>query len=130
MSNKEMNKTDKMRKLFANKALDVEEMENVAGGSADQVADDSRFLNVLLRGHPAQCDRYGEKKIKLDYANNDRRFAEIEAAWKVCGVEAKVKKSYANHYYIDGFEVTQSQAMNHAMKVMGKKLKKSDWYWD
>ena len=130
MSNKEMNKTDKMRKLFANKALDVEEMENVAGGSYDQTADDSRFLNVLLRGHPAQCDRYGEKKIKLDYANNDRRFAEIEAAWKVCGVEAKVKKSYANHYYIDGFEVTQSQAMNHAMKVMGKKLKKSDWYWD
>jgi hypothetical protein len=127
---KEMNKTEKMRKLFANKALDVEEMENVAGGSADQVADDSRFLNVLLRGHPAQCDRYGEKKIKLDYANNDRRFAEIEAAWKVCGVEAKVKKSYANHYYIDGFEVTQSQAMNHAMKVMGKQLKKSDWYWD
>ena len=36
MSNKEMNKTDKMRKLFANKALDVEEMENVAGGSYDQ----------------------------------------------------------------------------------------------
>ena len=130
MSNKEMNKTEKMRKLFANKALDVEEMENVAGGSYDQTADDSRFLNVLLRGHPAQCDRYGEKKIKLDYANNDRRFAEIEAAWKVCGVEAKVKKSYANHYYIDGFEVTQSQAMNHAMNVMGKKLKKSDWYWD
>ena len=130
MSNMEMNKTDKMRKLFANKALDVEEMENVAGGSADQTADDSRFLNVLLRGHPAQCDRYGEKKITLDYANNDRRFAEIEAAWKVCGVEAKVKKSYANHYYIDGFEVTQSQAMNHAMNVMGKKLKKSDWYWD
>ena len=130
MSNMEMNKTDKMRKLFANKALDVEEMENVAGGSYDQTADDSRFLNVLLRGHPAQCDRYGEKKIKLDYANNDRRFAEIEAAWKVCGVEAKVKKSYANHYYIDGLEVTQSQAMNHAMNVMGKQLKKSDWYWD
>ena len=74
---KEMNKTDKMRKLFANKVLDVEEMENVAGGSADQVADDSRFLNVLLRGHPAQCDRYGENKIEFDYASNDRRFAEI-----------------------------------------------------
>ena len=62
---KEMNKTEKMRKLFADKALDTEEMENVAGGSYDQTADDSRFLNVLLRGHPAQCDRYGEKRLEL-----------------------------------------------------------------
>ena len=128
---KEMNKTDKMRKLFANKALDVEEMENVAGGSADQVADDSRFLNVLLRGHPAQCDRYGEYKIAFDYANNDRRFAEIKAAWNACGVDlAYVDAENANSYYIGDQEVTQRQARQHAMNVMGKQLKVSDWYWD
>ena len=34
-------KTDKMRKLFAEKALDTEQMENVAGGTAHQTADDA-----------------------------------------------------------------------------------------
>ncbi|MBR5909851.1 MAG: hypothetical protein IKZ66_07790, partial [Schwartzia sp.] len=60
---KEMSKTEKMRKLFANKALSAEDMDDVAGGTTQELADDSRFLNVLLRGHPAQPDRYGEEKI-------------------------------------------------------------------
>ena len=127
---KEMNKTEKMRKLFADKALDTEEMENVAGGSYDQTADDSRFLNVLLRGHPAQCDRYGETKLQLDYANNSSRFAEIEAAWAACGVSAKIKGGNANYYYINGKEVTQGMARLHAMETIGKGLSLSDWYWD
>ena len=43
-------KTEKMRKLFASKALDVEELDGVAGGTRHETADDSRFLNVLLQG--------------------------------------------------------------------------------
>ena len=128
---KEMSKTEKMRKLFANKALDVEQMDDVAGGSYHELADDSRFLNVLLRGHPAQPDRHGERKLELDYANNGSRYAEIRAAWKACGVNLKsIGESMENRYYIDGRRVTQAEARSHAMNVMGKQLKRSDWYWD
>ena len=129
---KEMSKTEKMRKLFANKALDVEDMDNVAGGSYHELADDSRFLNVLLRGHPAQPDRHGERKLELDYANNGSRYAELRAAWEACGVHLhQINETKGNRYVLhSGREVTREQAMNHAMKVMGKKLKKSDWYWD
>ena len=125
-------KTEKMRKLFANKALDVEEMDNVAGGSYHELADDSRFLNVLLRGHPAQPDRHGERKLELDYANNSSRYAEIRGAWDACGVRLqKIDETGGNRYVLhSGREVTREQAMNHAMNVIGKQLKKSDWYWD
>jgi len=129
---KEMSKTEKMRKLFANKALDVEEMDNVAGGSYHELADDSRFLNVLLRGHPAQPDRHGERKLELDYANNGSRYAELRSAWEACGVHLhKIDETGGNRYVLhSGREVTREQAMNHAMNVIGKQLKKSDWYWD
>ncbi len=126
---KEMSKTEKMRKLFADKALDTEQMDDVAGGTYHETADDSRFLNVLLQGHPAQPDRYGERKLDLDYANNASRYAEIRAAWNACGVHLQyigtVEKD--NVYYIGNKEVTQEQARQHAMNVMGRQLKKSDW---
>ena len=130
---KEMSKTEKMRKLFANKALDVEEMDDVAGGTTQELADDSRFLNVLLRGHPAQPDRYGEEKINYDVANNSSRIAEVKAAWAACGVTLKEASAGAfgkkNVYYYNGEEVTRAYAMQRAMYNIGNHLDKSDWYW-
>ena len=129
---KEMSKTEKMRKLFANKALSAEDMDDVAGGTTQELADDSRFLNVLLRGHPAQPDRHGERKMDYDTLGNASRYAEIRAAWNACGVHLQyigtVEKD--NVYYIGNKEVTQEQARQHAMNVMGRQLKKSDWYWE
>ena len=130
---KEMSKTEKMRKLFANKALSAEDMDDVAGGTTQELADDSRFLNVLLRGHPAQPDRYGEEKINYDVANNSSRIAEVKAAWAACGVTLKDASAGAfgkkNVYYYNGEEVTRAYAMQRAMSHMGKFLEKSDWYW-
>ncbi len=128
-------KTDKMKKLFADKTLDAEQMEDVAGGTYYETADDSRFLNVLLRGHPAQCDRYGERRLRLGntaYENNayDEKVAEIEAAWKAVGVDCVLNAKHGNSYRVNGRLCTQENAMAHAMKVMGKELKRSDWYWD
>ncbi|MBQ7515669.1 MAG: hypothetical protein IJS96_05250 [Schwartzia sp.] len=129
-----MNQTDKMRKLFAEKALSVDEMEAVAGGAlahCGSVADDSRFLNVLLGGNV--CDRYGE-----EYAGD--HIEEIRKAWSTVGVELEI-----NYYYnradgvplggtcchkINGEYVNAETAYRHAMKVTGKNLKPSDWYWD
>ncbi len=123
-------KTEKMRKLFADKQVSAEELENVAGGTKDQIADDSCFLNILLLGHPAQCDRYGSAKLKYDIANNPSRYKEIRNAWAACGVEVTMHADRGNEYRADGKYLSQSQAMDYAMKRMGKMMKKSDWYWE
>ena len=44
-------------KLKDENKLTEDELEQVAGG--DMLANDSRFLNVLLRGCAGQCGRYG-----------------------------------------------------------------------
>ncbi len=130
-----MNQTEKMRKLFAEKALSVNEMEAIVGGAlahCDSLADDSRFLNVLLGGNV--CDRYGET-----YAG--QHYKEIQSAWKVVGVDINIEDAYLNRadgvplgysysYKINGQYVDPEDAYRHAMKVTGKNLKPSDWYWD
>ncbi len=127
MMAKEMNKTDKMRKLFADKQVSAEQLENVAGGFHNETADDSRFLNVLLRGRPGQCDRYGEARCYC----SPEICEEISAAWASVGVTVITHQtSYNNEYSINGKEVTRDQAWAHAQQVVGKTLKKSDWYWD
>ena len=131
---KEMSKTEKMRKLFASKTLDAEEMDAIAGGTYGEIADDSRFLNVLLRGHPLQPERVGKTRLQLGntvYENNffDKKKAEVQAAWNAVGVKCALNPNHGNSYIVNGKLCTQEAAMEHAMKVMGKQLKDSDWYW-
>ena len=126
-------KLDKLRKLHADKALTVDELDNIAGGTSGQCADDSRFLNVLLQGHPAQPDRYGEYKFDVDIANNPSRFDELEKAWNACGIGIIDigNSDSVNRYriYETGREVCQAEAMQYAMNKMGRHLNRSDWYW-
>ena len=123
--------TGKMRELFTDNELSTEQLEEVAGGNKYHTADDSCFLNVLLQGHPAQPDRHGALKLQVSYdSDNAPRYAEIKNAWKAVGVDVKIKDdSIGNKYSINGQKVTREMAMNHAMKVMGKQLQRSDWYW-
>ena len=126
-----MNQTEKMRKLFAEKTLSADEMEAIVGGAlahCDSVADDSRFLNVLLGGNV--CDRYGE-----EYAGD--HIEEIKKAWSTVGVELEINYYYNRSdgvplggyyvYKINGEYVDAEDAYRHAMKVTGKNLKPSDW---
>ena len=128
MMAKEMNKTDKMRKLFADKALDAEQMDNVAGGKAYEISDDSCFLNILLMGRPGQPDRYGDFKCSCAYTKDDIN-KEVTNAWATVGVNAVLSSNTGNQYFINGKAVTQEQAYSHAMNVVGRHLKESDWYW-
>ena len=128
-------KLDEMRKLHADNMLTAEEMENIAGGTSRQCSQDSQFLNVLLRGHPAQCDRYGEYKFSADIANNSDRFDELRKAWGACGINlihvGAGASNSVNRYVITetGREVGQVEAMQYAMNKMGRQLKESDWKW-
>ena len=49
-------------KLDKENKLTNDELEQVSGGCDYETSDDSRFLNVLLRGTDYhRCDRYGKK---------------------------------------------------------------------
>ena len=108
---------------YADEIMSDEELDGVAGGYANEMADDSQFLNVLLRGRPGQCDRYGQWRAPY---NGE----EIENAWKSVGVECVTKSAfYGNIYKINGKEVSQQKAWEHAEQVVGKHLERSDWDW-
>ena len=116
--------------MTAKKKISIDVLNQVSGGSAGETSDDSKFLNVLLHGRPHQCDRYGTFRIRSQ-AHDD----EIKEAWKSVGVDVTIHSGNLfaagrpNVYKINGRVVRQYDAMEHAMNVVGKKLKQSDWDW-
>ena len=63
---------------FENAKLTEKELDQVAGGSAYDLADDSRFLNSLN----GSTDRYGAWKMH----NSKDRLLIIENAWAKLGI--------------------------------------------
>ena len=112
-------------KKFADEVMSDEELDNVAGGTCYEMADDSRFLNSLN----GSCDRYGSTKI---WFNNDK-IKEIEKAWATVGITAELNNSitdeYTNKYYLNGKQISQDQARQHAMNVTGHHMTESEWKW-
>lgn len=110
--------------------MSEEELNSVSGGGECDISGDSKFLNVLLRGHAAQPDRIGKWKA---FWNGDAIFDSLRAAWDVAGICLtdngfyciREKTSIGNILY----ECTREQAMAHAQKVMGVSLSQSDWDW-
>jgi len=111
---------------MTNEILNEEQLNQVSGGDAAQTADDSRFLNSLN----GSTDRYGAFKISIE-----RYDAEIADAWAALGVTAVIHSGnffYGgsdNEYYIGNKKVTQLEARHHAMKVVGKQMKYSEWHY-
>jgi len=116
--------------MTAAKKLSQDDLSYVSGGSAGETSDDSKFLNVLLQGRPHQCDRYGTFRIRTQVHDD-----EIKEAWNSVGVDVTIHSGNLfaagppNVYKINGKVVSQYDAMEHAMNVVGKRLKKSDWDW-
>ena len=97
------------------------DLEQVIGGDKD-LADDSRYLNVLLRGREGQCGRYGSWR-----SNN--HYGEVVRAWASVGVVLSVDDDDCLAYCIDGKEISRHEAWLHAEQVVGKHLKRADWDW-
>lgn len=112
---------------FADEMLTDDELDVVSGGTLANVANDSRFLNVLLAGREGQCDRYGEWRVfQEDHGD------EIVKAWASVGIEAKMNRDTLGNTYKrmdNGESLTQEEARQYAMNVVGKQLKQSDWKW-
>ena len=106
---------------FADEIMSDEELDNVAGGTAGQMADDSRFLNSLN----GSTDRYGSFRTFWGTGLN-----EIKNAWASLGIELDPNCGACdNKYYLNGQEISQEQARQHAMKVTGHYMNRSDWDW-
>ena len=108
----------------ANKLTD-DDLEQVVGGN--NMEQDSKFLNVLLRGRPGHCGRWGSFTV-ADH------WWELHDAWRSVGVDTQQEYDgyfggYEVAYYIDGKRVRQFDAWIHAEKVVGKHLKRADWDW-
>ena len=112
-----------MMKLENENKLTNAELEQVAGGGTweAQIAQDSRFLNVLLRGREGHCGRYGTWQAPI---HSD----EIKRAWASVGVDY-ILHTPNKGYYIHGRCVSQYEAWLHAEQMVGKHLKRADWDW-
>ena len=112
------------------KKIPNEDLEAVSGGTASETAEDSRFLNVLLQGRPHQCDRYGSYRTWC--GTHDQ---EIMNAWASVGIKAELNSGNIvsggsdNEYFLNGKQITQEQARQHAMDVVGKHLTREQWDW-
>ena len=106
---------------LAKAAMSDEELDHVAGGNCFAMADDSRFLNSLN----GSTNRYSEAQIYT----NDHINGEIRKAWADVGINCYLHPGLVgdNQYYLNGKEITQEQARQHAMNVVGKQMTESDW---
>ena len=119
---------DKLKKINAElETMSDEELSMVAGGTKTETANDSRFLNSLN----GSCDRYGTYKVSPSTPGSDARREEIKNAWAKVGIKATLAVEYdwQNRYFLDGREITQEEARQHAMNVTGHHMTEADWNW-
>ena len=112
-----MTREEKLKKLTDGlEQLSDEELENIAGGTDFESAEDSKFLNNLLNGTEYyQCNSYSEYDLK----NVVPRF-QVMMAWKSIGIDVKLGENYKNTYILNGKEISRDQALEHAKKTVGK----------
>ena len=105
--------------------LSDEELDKVAGGTCNEIADDSRFLNSLN----GSCDRYGAARIFFEAPFVGSPDEEVKKAWAKLGITAEFEELTDNRYYLNGQQITQEQARQHAMNVTGHHMPESEWKW-
>ena len=117
-------------KLDKEHELSKEELEQVSGGCDYETSNDSRFLNVLLRGTDYhRCDRYGKFKIFWGSSKRYGPCEDIENSWRVLGIEMVPYACDHNEYWMNGKRITRDEAWAHAEAVVGKHLERKDWDW-
>jgi len=112
---------------YADEIMSDEELDQVAGGNSEEMSNDRRFLNSLN----GSTDRYGPERIAWSFGVHN---AEIEAGWATVGIKAEVNSrggafGKQNKYFLNGQQITQEQAREHAMKVTGHYMTEKHWKW-
>ena len=112
---------------YADEIMSDDELDKVAGGSPGELADDSRFLNVLLHGTNKyhQCDRYGD--FRLFWSDDSRN--DLIKSWNSLGIELEGSFCKYNTYKLNGNKISREEAWAHAESLVGKHLTKEQWNW-
>ena len=124
MADNEKNSTKIMQEKFADKEMNKEQLESVAGGTNEQTKRDTYFLRHML-GNGA-CRSWSRSFEEDNWASSGIN-KEVVAAWKKVGVDAYINPVDLNQYSINGKQVSQGEAYRHAQKVLNKYVKDSDW---
>lgn len=97
-------------KILNEEVMSQEELENVAGGTYNQTAADSRFLHDLN----GSTDGYSAGSAFFIHSKISR---EVTAAWSKLGISVDTSWGCPdNKYYLDGKEITRREAINYACK--------------
>ena len=103
-----------LQKKFADKALDMEELDEVSGGSDNECRADVEFLEGLLKDE-------GKKVLKGWNGRGEgfyRDYRKIENAWALVGIrfESNGSDKGLNGYYIaaTGRKLTRKAAIGYA----------------
>ena len=112
---------------YADEIMSDEELDKVAGGTLRELADDSRFLNVLLHGTNKyhQCDRYSGFTMFL----SEPALYDLRKSWNSLGIELEDSRFVGNTYKLNGKEISRAEAWAHAESLVGKHLTKEQWNW-
>lgn len=117
--------TEEDLKITNTNTLTMDDLYQVTGGNCREIADDSRFLNRLNHS----TDRWGAWKC---WCNSSIK-GKVHNAWLKLGIDTKLdacatgKAGGRNKYYLNGVEITQAQARQHAMEVTGHYMTNSEW---
>ncbi len=110
------NREDNIKKINAElEQLNDEQLDQIAGGTYNETAADSRFLNDLA----GLTDRYGAARAFFEDAKISH---EVTAAWNKLGIGVDTSWGASNRYYKDGKEITRHQAIKIACDMYQKKL--------
>ncbi len=112
-----------LKDLKQENILASENLDDVAAGSCYQMADDSHFLNRLLKGRPERPDCYDAASC---FSSNGEIQEKLTAAWAAVGIEAVLnnqsERFHSNRYLLNGVPITHYEACAHAEKVIGAAL--------
>ena len=92
-----------------------EELEQVAGGTYNETAADTRFLNDLA----GLCDRFGATKAFFQFGTVS---GEAVKGWNQLGITVHTGFSDSNLYYLNGEKISRRQAFEYALKKFGRNL--------
>lgn len=105
----------KMTAAMAMNKLNENALFDVVGGTYNETAGDSRFLNDIGTG----CDRYGA--AKAFFIHDDIGDANAKH-WNKFGISVNNNWGTKNQYFLNGKETTREEAMRVAAKKQGRDI--------
>ena len=111
---------------FADEMLTDDELDQISGGSLQQSADDSHYLNDILYGTQYyKCDQYGKTSIFLNQSLNTSGPTprlDISNAWGSLGISCTLNKFEGNTYKYKGEIISRRRAYEIAWEKAGRNM--------